>query len=185
MVKFHFTRPKLRKQPFLAKNLIRKCQISKSRGAKAPFPPSTPMGVRWCTLLRSYFLVWPASNCFSSKHFRVFLMQKIPCSNYRHCAQFVVYVKKEVIINWKKMKLAILINLVVEDVVIYFWFAPKIWNLQTTNWTLSFTKSLSHFLIRHESLVFQCVSCSIRYSIFPHLNLLFLDLAFSCFTRPG
>jgi len=35
MVKFHFTQWKLRKQPFFAKNLIGKCQISKS-GVNAP-----------------------------------------------------------------------------------------------------------------------------------------------------
>jgi len=36
MVKFDFTHSKPRKQPFIAKNLIRKCQISNSRGTRPP-----------------------------------------------------------------------------------------------------------------------------------------------------
>jgi len=47
MVIFHFSHPKLRKQPFFAKNLIGKCQISESREERralsAPLP--TPMVV--------------------------------------------------------------------------------------------------------------------------------------------
>jgi len=42
VVKFHFTRSKLRKKPFFANYLIGKCQFSKSEGGdKAPLP--TPM----------------------------------------------------------------------------------------------------------------------------------------------
>jgi len=39
VVKFHFFFSKLRKRPFFAKNVIEKCLISKSRGAR-PLPPS-------------------------------------------------------------------------------------------------------------------------------------------------
>jgi len=46
MVKFHFSHPKLRKQPFFAKHLIGKCQISKFRGVRILFAPlPTPMDV--------------------------------------------------------------------------------------------------------------------------------------------
>ena len=38
MTKFHFNHSKLRKQPFLANNLVRNCRISKSRGACSPLP---------------------------------------------------------------------------------------------------------------------------------------------------
>jgi len=42
-VKFYFNHSKLRKQHFVAKNLIGKRQISKSRGRQGPSPFPTPV----------------------------------------------------------------------------------------------------------------------------------------------
>jgi len=43
--KFHTTNSKLREQPFSTKTLIRKYQISKSRGAKTTLPLSDAHGL--------------------------------------------------------------------------------------------------------------------------------------------
>ena len=49
VLKFYFTNAELRKQPFSAKNLIGKCQISKFKGSRLPpaFPLPTPMVTAW------------------------------------------------------------------------------------------------------------------------------------------
>ena len=44
VVKFHFTRSKLRRQPFFAKNVIGKCQLSKPRCQGSPVPRPVGLG---------------------------------------------------------------------------------------------------------------------------------------------
>jgi len=54
-MKFHFSLSKLRKQPFFAENVIRKCQISKSRGQDLPCPPPSDAHTRKHTLCKISF----------------------------------------------------------------------------------------------------------------------------------
>jgi len=55
VVNFYFTHSKLRKQPFFAKHFLGKCQIPKSRGAKATLPPFLRPCLR---MIRKYPVIW-------------------------------------------------------------------------------------------------------------------------------
>jgi len=81
-VKLHFSLLKLRKQPFYAKNVIGKCQISKSRVAKPP-PSDAHAPSSYAHALKSHVRCnrYTTSYPISSAHSYVFVGCSITLSS--------------------------------------------------------------------------------------------------------